>query len=215
VQTGRRHDLEFGKGVVKVRVNLAQPEKWRERTVYLWAPILILGGSVLLVYLVLVSARQFAEYRKVDRTVSRYEAEVQETQAKEVRLTSVLRQPETLKLYAQINFLNSLIEQKKVSLSGLTLEVAKLLPSQVRITGLALAGTTKGPVIEISVEGAVNQVTGTFLNNLEASPDFEGVTVLDQSFGAENQPGNLVSLTCSARYIGKTLPGPEAAKAEP
>ncbi|MGH9352641.1 MAG: hypothetical protein ACRD2G_10850 [Terriglobia bacterium] len=200
---------------MKVRVNLAQPEKWRERTVYVWAPILILGGSVLLVYLIFASARQFAEYRKVDRAVVRYEAEVHETKTKGIHLTAVLRQPQTLKLYAQINFLNSLIEQKKLSLSGLTLKVAKFLPSQVRITGLALAETTKGPVIEISVEGAVNQVTGAFLNNLEASPDFEGVTVLDQSFGAENQPGNLVSLTCSARYIGKTLQGPEAAKAEP
>ncbi|MGH9401228.1 MAG: PilN domain-containing protein [Terriglobia bacterium] len=200
---------------MKVRVNLAQPEKWRERTVYLWAPVLVLVGVVLLVHLISVSARQFVEYQKVHRSVLRYEAEVHETQAKEIRLKAVLHQPGTLKLYGQINFLNSLIEQKKVSLSGLTIEVARLLPGQVRITGLSLADTAKGPVIQISVEGAVNQVTGVFLSNLEASPDFEGVTVLDQSFGTENQPGNLVSLTCSARYIGKTLPGLEAAKAEP
>lgn len=200
---------------MRIRVNLAQPEKWSERTVYLWAPVLILAGSALLAYLLFLAGRQFAEYRKVDRTVTRYEAEVHETQVQEVRLTSLLRQPETLKLYAQINFLNDLIEQKKLSLSGLTLEVAKLLPSQVRITGLALGETNKGPVIEISVEGSVNQVTGAFLNNLEASPDFEGVTVIDQSFAAENQSTNLVSLTCSARYVGKTLPGPEADKAKP
>lgn len=198
---------------MKVRINLAQPASWRERTVYLWAPVLILCAGALLAFLCFVSGREFLEYRKVDRAVLRYQAEIQETQAQEARLGAVLRLPETLKLYAQINFLNGLIEQKRLSLSGLTLEVAKLLPDQVRITGLALGETTKGPVIEISVEGAPRQVTGAFLNNLEGSPDFDGVTVVNQSFADETQQANLVSLTCSARYIGKTLP--EEAKAEP
>lgn len=198
---------------MKVRINLAQPPNWRERTVYLWAPVLILCAGALLAYLVFTSGREFAEYRRVDRAVLRDQAEIHETQAQEARLSAALRRPETLKLYAQINFLNNLIEQKKLSLSGLTLEVAKLLPDQVRITGLALGETSKGPEIEISVEGAPRQVTGAFLNNLESSPDFDGVTVVSQSFADETQQSNLISLTCSARYIGKTLP--EEDKAEP
>lgn len=198
---------------MRVRINLARPANWRERTVYLWAPVLILCAGALLGYLVFASGREFAEYRRVDRAVLRDQAEIHETQAQEARLSMALRRPETLKLYAQINFLNNLIEQKKLSLSGLTLEVAKLLPDQVRITGLALGETAKGPEIEISVEGAPRQVTGAFLNNLESSPDFDGVTVVSQSFADVTQQANLISLTCSARYIGKTPPGED--KAEP
>lgn len=195
---------------MKIRVNLARPEKFAERAVFLWAPPLALIGAALLVFLIFSSARSFIEYRKADRAVIRYQAEVGEIQAQRARVDALLHRPDTLKLYSQINFLNSLIEQKKLSLSGLTLDVAKLLPEQARITGLGLAETARGPVVQISVEGSADVVTGAFLSNLEASPEFDGVTVIDQSFGADNQPSNDVLLTCSARYIGPRAPGREA-----
>lgn len=195
---------------MKVTVNLARPEKFAERAVLLWAPPLLLVGAALLAFLIFNSARSFIAYRKADRAVVRYQSEVRELQAREARVNALLHQPDTLKLYSQINFLNSLIEQKKLSLSGLTLDVAKLLPEQARITGLGLAETAKGPVVQISVEGSADVVTGVFLSNLEASPEFDGVTVIDQSFGTENQSSNDVLLTCSARYIGPDAPGREA-----
>lgn len=200
---------------MNIRVNLAERESRTERTVYLWASVGVLLGAALLIHFFFVAGRQVKEYEKVHRAVLQYQAESREFETKENSLRAVLRQPATLKLYSQINFLNSLIEERKVSLSGLTLEVSKLLPDQVRITGLSLADAAGGPVVEISVEGSVRQVTGVFLNNLEASPDFDAVTVLDQAFETQSEPGNLVSLTCSARYIGSLLPGAETDRGRP
>lgn len=202
---------------MKIGINLAQPENRLERSVYLWAPVGMLLAAVLLAHLCLASAQQLMQYRKVHRSVMQYQAEVRGIQAQEQRLQSALRQPATLRLYSQINFLNSLIAQKKVSLSGLTLEVAKLLPPQARILALSLDGTARGrgPVVEVRVEGSASQVAGEFLSHLEASPDFDTVTVLDQSFEPQSVQPNMVSLTCSARFVGKTLPGQGLDQAQP
>ncbi|MGH9398117.1 MAG: hypothetical protein ACRD18_14855 [Terriglobia bacterium] len=200
---------------MRIQINLAHPESRIERSVYVWTPVVILVAAVLLVRLLFSAGHEYVQYRSVHHSALRYQAEVQEMQVKEVRLGSVLRRPETLKLYGQINFLNGLIDQKRVSLSGLTLKVARLLPAQARITGLALVETEKGPVVDISVEGSGHAVAGEFLNNLEGSPDFDGITVTDQSFAQTGPEKGLVTLTCSARYVGKTVPGARAEQAQP
>ncbi|MGH9435160.1 MAG: hypothetical protein ACRD06_04070 [Terriglobia bacterium] len=188
---------------MKIRINLARPESRAERTVYVWAPILIVLAAVLLVRIAYSAGREFTEYRRVHHSTMLYTAEIQEMQTKEIRLAAVLRRPQTVKLYGQINFLNELMEQKRVSLSGLTLKVARLLPDQARITGLALVETGKGPLIRITVEGTGRDVAGEFLNHLEDSPDFDGITVTDQSFGQSGPEKGLVTLTCDARYVGE------------
>ncbi|MDE3180308.1 MAG: hypothetical protein KGM47_11700 [Acidobacteriota bacterium] len=188
---------------MRVGINLARPESRIERSVYLWAPILTLAAVIVLVRLVFFAGHQFTVYRAAQHSTLRYQAETQEMQAKQARLAASLRQPGTLKLYNQITFLNQLIDQKRVSLSSLTLKVAHLLPAQSRITALALKATPSGPVIDISIEGNGDAVAGQFLNNLEASPDFDGITVTDQSFDQSGSQKGLVALTCSARYVGK------------
>ncbi|MGH9407535.1 MAG: hypothetical protein ACRD3D_17075 [Terriglobia bacterium] len=200
---------------MRIRVNLAQPESRAERMVYLWAPLAVLVALALFARFSYVTGKQVIEYRNVHRSVLRYQAETREIRTNEERLSARLRQPATLELYAQTNFLNALIDQKKVPLSGLTLAIAKLLPEQVRITGLSLSGGAGAPVVEVSVEGALDQVTGNFLDHLEKSPDFESVTVMNQAFESQKQQRDLVSLTCSARYVGPPLPGSAPDRAQP
>lgn len=188
---------------MRVRINLAQPSSRVERSVYLWAPVAIAVAALLLARLSYSAGQAFIAYRGVHQQTLRYQAEVREMQSKEVRAGSMLRRPETRKLYGQINFLNELIAEKQVSLSGVTLKVSRLLPAEARITGLALVQSQKGLIADMSIEGAGQAVTGEFLNNLEDSPDFDDITVTGQSFIQTGPEKGLVTLTCNARYVGK------------
>lgn len=191
---------------MKIDLNLAQPENRVERLLFLWAPALIILTLILLIRVLMTAQHEFAAYRRVHQSILRYQAETEEMRSQAVRAKALLGQPTTLKLYQQINFLNALIKQKKVSLSALTLKVTRLLPDQTRLAGLSLAEAEGGPIVELSVEGNGNEAVYAFLNRLESSPDFDGVTVTDQSFGSQVQDKGIVTLTCSARYVGEEQP---------
>lgn len=191
---------------MKLDLNLAQPESRVERSLFLWAPLLIALTLLLLIRILAVAEHDFTAYRRVHQSVLRYEAETGEMRSQAVRANALLGQAATVKLYQQINFLNALIRQKKVSLSALTLKVTRLLPDQTRLDELSLAETGDGPVVELSVEGDGNEAVYDFLNRLESSPDFDAVTVTNQSFASQTQDKGFVILTCSARYVGKEGP---------
>lgn len=192
---------------MRIAVNLARRERLTERTVYLWAPVLIFVTGAALVFLAVSAFREFAAYRTVHQSVLRYQSETHEMQTREMRLAGELRKPETLQLYRQINFLNGLMGQKRVSLSALTLAVARLVPDQARLASLALVTSKDGPVVSVSVEGPSQAVVDEFLNRLEGSPDFDQVTVSNQAFAQSGTEKGLVTLTCSAQYAAKEFSG--------
>ncbi|MGH9470256.1 MAG: hypothetical protein ACRD1N_07935 [Terriglobia bacterium] len=187
---------------MKIDLNLAQPQSRAERWLFFWAPLLIALTAAALVWVLIAAGREFRSYRQAHRTVLRYTAEIGEMHENENRAQAMLRQPPTLALYRQIGFLNALIEQKKVSLASLTLEVTRLLPPQTRLAGLSLVQSDCGPFVELSIEGNGSAAVYSFLSRIEASPDFDAVTVTDQSFATQPQEKGLVTLTCSARYVG-------------
>lgn len=188
---------------MRIAVNLARRESMSERTVYAWAPVLIFVAGAALVLLAVSGYSAFAAYRAAHQSVLRYQAETQEMQSRGMRMAGELRKPETLRLYGQISFLNGLIGQKRVSLSALTLDVARLVPEQARLASLALVTTKDGPVVNVKVEGPSQTVVDEFLKRLEDSPDFGQVTVSNQAFATSGLEKGLVTLTCSAQYAGK------------
>jgi len=191
---------------MKIAVNLAHPKARFERSLYFWASALVILGLALLIRILVVTGREAVEYRKVSRSVLSYQGEIGDLRNRESRLRVALRQPATQQLYDQISFLNSLILQKQVSLSGLTLKLSGLLPSQARLTSLALVESHGGPTVELSVEGAGNDSVYSFLSRLEGSPDFDSVAVTNQAFEPQGPDKGDVTLSCSARYVGGRLP---------
>jgi len=193
---------------MKIDINLASPESRLRRMLRYAAPVVMVLAAALFVQIVVAAGRQFEEYRKVHRSILRYQAEISELRIREAASQAVLRGAPTVKLYQQINFLNSLIDQKKVSLSGLTSKVTRLLPGQARLTSLSLTQTQDGPTVKFSVEGAESAAVYQFLRNLERSPDFNAVTVTDQAFDTNGTNKGMVTLTCSARYVGAEWSNP-------
>jgi hypothetical protein len=200
---------------MKIDINLASPESRLHRMLRYAAPMVIVLAAALLIQTLMAAGRQFDEYRKVHRSILRYRAEINELQVREAKAQQILRGEPTVRLYQQINFLNSLIDQKKVSLSGLTSKVTRLLPSQARLTSLSLTESQDGPMVKFSVEGAESEAVYQFLRNLERSPDFNAVTVMDQAFDTNGASKGMVTLTCSARYVGAEGVNPAAGGRQP
>ncbi|MGH9356273.1 MAG: hypothetical protein ACRD10_09105 [Terriglobia bacterium] len=191
---------------MKTELNLARPASRFERSLRIWGPALVTVAAVLLIRVGIVTGREVVEYRKVSRSVLRYQGEIGDLRGRESHLQAVLRRPATRELYDRISFLNSLITQKQVSLSRLTMKLSGLLPSQARLTSLALVQTLGGPTVELSVEGAGDEPVYAFLTRLEDSPDFDSVAITNQAFEQQGPGRGNVVLSCSARYVGGSLP---------
>ncbi len=186
---------------MKVSLNLSLAQSFRQRHVVAWAVPLLVVSAVLLLRLGLSIEANWKEYRGVRQSVERERSRQNELAAKEAALKGNLDQPENRALLREVKFVNSVIEQRRLSVTGLTEKVTVLLPPQVRLAALSLPDSSGDPVVHFGVEGMSEEPVETFLTNLEDSPDFRDVSLLSQGF-EEKGNGAPVSITCTARYVG-------------
>lgn len=190
---------------MRINLNLGKTENPFERYMFVWAvPALVVAGLVL-AHGIYVGARDFRQVRRVQKSVLQYEGQISILRDKANRAQQMLVRPSTRELERKADFLNSLIEQKQVSLSEVTLKMTRLLPDEARLAGLAVIPTKATPQVQVSVEGKTAQALDAFLDNLEQSPDFSGVVVSNQAFEKPGPQGSLFALKCKANYVGSRM----------
>jgi hypothetical protein len=191
---------------MKLTLNLSTAPSPHERYALAWAvptAVIALAGLVLLS---LLAVRNFREYRRVHRWVLETEQTEARLRRQEMTLRREFERPELQQVYLQVHFVNSLIGQKQFSLTELTEKVSKLLPGEVRLTGLALPRGEKDPVVRFTVAGNSEEAVETFLSNLEDSADFAEVAILNQGFAQEGAGQGPVTIACAARYVTGRAP---------
>jgi Tfp pilus assembly protein PilN len=186
---------------MKVSLNLSLAQSFRQRHVVAWAVPLLAVSGLLLFRLALSIQGNWKQYGAIRQSVQREESRQNELASQEAAVKAKLEQPENRALLREVKFVNSVIEQRRLSITGLTEKVTVLLPPQVRLAALSLPDSSGDPVVHFGIEGTGEEPVETFLTNLEDSPDFKDVSLLSQGF---EQKGNgvPVSITCTARYVG-------------
>jgi hypothetical protein len=187
---------------MKLALNLATAPSPHERYALAWAVPTAVVALAGLVMLSLLAGRNFREYRRVRQSVMEAERAEAGLRSRELELRRELEQPQLRQVYRQVQFVNSLIDQKRFSVTELTGKVSKLLPGQVRLTGLALSRAQEDPVVRFTVAGNSEEAVELFLSNLEDSPDFAAVTIISQGFAQEGAGQGPVTIACAARYVG-------------
>lgn len=186
---------------MKVSLNLSLAQSFRQRHVVAWSVPLLLVSLFLLFRLALSIQANWREYRGIRQSVEREQSRLNALAAQATGLRGKLEQPENRALLREVQFVNSVIEQRRLSFTGLTEKVTLLLPPQVRLAAMSLPDSSGDPIVHFGVEGASEEPVETFLTNLEDSPDFRDVSLLSQGF-EEKGNGAPVSITCTARYVG-------------
>jgi hypothetical protein len=117
-------------------------------------------------------------------------------------LARKLDEPDNRALLHEVQFINYLIDERRLSFGELTDKVTALLPPQARLSGLSMPDASGDPVVHFAIEGSGEEPVETFLTNLENSPDFKDVIITNQGFEEKESGGAPVSITCNARYVG-------------
>ncbi|MGB7592150.1 MAG: PilN domain-containing protein [Terriglobia bacterium] len=195
---------------MKVVLNLAIPPSARERYALYWAIPATLLGVTGLAFLLLFTVRSFREYKAVQKSVAEQQGRENTLRAQEMALRKQLEEPESRRLLDDVQFVNTLIEKKRVSLSGLATDITDLMPDEVRLTGLALAPEGQELAVRFVITGKSEEAVERFLSDLEDSPHFKDVAIVNQGFEQTGAASELENIACTAHY----LPGESEASGE-
>jgi Tfp pilus assembly protein PilN len=195
---------------MKVVLNLAIPPSARERYALYWAIPATLLGVTGLAFLLLFTVRSFREYRAVQKSVAEQQGRENTLRAQEMALRNQLEEPEYRRLLDDVQFVNALIEKKRVSLTGLAADITDLMPDEVRLTGLALAPEGQELAVRFVITGKSEEAIERFLSDLEDSPHFKDVAIVNQGFEQTGAASELENIACTAHY----MPGESEASGE-
>jgi Tfp pilus assembly protein PilN len=195
---------------MKVVLNLAIPPSARERYALYWAIPATLLGVTGLAFLLLFTVRSFRAYRAVQKSVAEQQGRENTLRAQEMALRKQLEEPEYRRLLDDVQFVNALIEKKRVSLPGLAADITDLMPDEVRLTGLALAPEGQELAVRFVITGKSEEAIERFLSDLEDSPHFKDVAIVNQGFEQTGAASELENIACTAHY----LPGESEAAGE-
>jgi len=185
---------------MKIELNLSPSQSLRQRHVLAWSLPLLVISVALLVRLGFSIQRNWSEYRSVDRSVAREQDRRNELAGREADLKRHLDQPENRALLREVQFVNSVIDERRFSFTEMESKVTALLPPEVRLTALSMPDSGGEPLIRIGVEGSSEGPVETFLINIEDSPDFKDTMITGTGFD-EKGNGAPVGISCTARYV--------------
>ena len=148
---------------MKVTLNLAIPPRASERYALHWAIPATLLGIAGLYFLLSPTLRSFREYRAVHTSVLAYQQRENALRARELELRRQLEGPQSRLLLSNVQFVNQLIDENRVSLNGLVRDITELIPDEVRLTGLAMSAGGQDLAIRFVISGKSEEAIETFL----------------------------------------------------
>jgi len=187
-----------------ITLNLAPAESARDRYALAWGMPVALAGAAVLVLAGRGALHEFREYRDVARQVAEARQHVGDLRAQEEAVRRNFAEPANGELLRRANFVNLLIDQRRLSVAELCARLAELLPRDARLTGLALSASgeaANGYSIKLGIAAKSEEAVESFLNDLEDAADFREVAIINEGFLEESSQAGQVNITCTARYI--------------
>jgi Tfp pilus assembly protein PilN len=186
---------------MRVTLNLAIRPSLEQRYALYWAIPAVLVGLTALLFLSGSTLKSFREYRAVRVSVAAYQERENTLRTKEMALRRQLEGPQSRRLLDDVQFVNQLIEQNRVSLTGLAADLTDLIPDEVRLTALALASDGQQRTVRFVISGKNEEAIEAFLSNLEDSPHFKEVAIINEGFQEAGAASPLENIACTARYL--------------
>src|SRR5262249_10537703 len=139
------------------------------------------------------------------RRIQKLQARRMELTDQTLNLQAQLRQPGAQGTLRQMEFVNTLIGRKKLSLAELTTKIAALLPPDVRLANLVMLRSGNQSELRFQLAGRNEAALEAFMKNLQDSPDFADPTFTSESktesSGPQGSGPEETTLACQTRYI--------------
>jgi regulator of replication initiation timing len=201
---------------MRISLNFSYAESWRDRYALVWAipatTVGLLGALVLGIY----ALREFRQLREVRQQVAEVARRDDALRLQEDGLRRELASPQHRELLTKVRFVNTLIGQKRLSLTDLAGRLTEFLPENARLTALELNSKEKEEdyTLRMMIAAKNEEAVETFLARLKDAPDFADVAISNDGFQEETANPAEVQMACTARYLPAGKGNMEGSRAE-
>jgi len=182
-------------------LNLAIPPSAHERYALWWAVPATLLGIGGLAFILVFSLRSYRAFKAVQKSFVELQYRDNAVGVRELALRRQLDDRESRRVLDDVKFVNDLIEQKRVSLTGLAADITELIPDNVRLSALAMAPDGQEMALRFVITAKDATAVERFLSNLEDSPHFKDVAIINEGFEEASTTSELENIACTAHYL--------------
>ena len=197
---------------MRLNINLAsQPYEDARRFMITWSSVL--GGlSVILLVLTIILVKHWQNYRYMSTNLHREDQVLQDLNNKQRQGLDILNQASNKDVRDKSEFINSLIKRKEVSWTRIFVDLERLMPSHLRVLGIAPKLKDDKIMIEMVLDGDSRDKAAELARRMERSNVFRDAQIDDEALGSNNgQPDYHFHMT--AEYVaGLTLTTPDDEK---
>jgi Tfp pilus assembly protein PilN len=178
---------------MKLRLNIATAPQENNRPYIAGATFI---GAVALISLALLAHAAYASRRanvELRNETARLEQQIQTDEARQQDLEAYFNRPDVKQIRDRAEFLNSLIGQRAFPWTKIFMDLENTLPPGVRVVSIS-PKLVDGRADVSMVVGAENDESKLkFLEGIEKSPHFSGVTVDDEKVSEQgNDPDRIL-----------------------
>jgi type IV pilus assembly protein PilN len=187
---------------MRIPINLSSEPFRRDRPVLVASAVLSVVLTVLLIVLSSVAISERNRAKEAREAIAKAEGELKKIVDQQVRLETMMRQPQNAEVLERSQFINMLIARKGVSWTKIFHDLESVMPHNVRL--ISVRPQLNGPndlLLDMQVASQSDEPVSTLLMQLESSPMF-GTTTL-HSWLPPSQTEPLYRYRVSVTYAQK------------
>jgi hypothetical protein len=197
---------------MRLKINLAsQPYEDARRFLIAWSSVI---GVLALVLFVLTFGlvTNFRNFRERRANIDREQQVLQDLNAKQQQDLAILNRPDNKDVREKSQFINELIRRKEVSWTTIFTDLEQLMPSNLRVIGVAPRVQEDKIMIQMELAGDSRDRAAELARRMEKSNVFRDAQIVNETASAAPQPGQASSMRF--QMIAEYVPGQKLNKPE-
>ena len=202
---------------MRLKINLAtQPYEDARRFMIAWSSVL----GVLVLLLVVLSiglVRHWRQFRERREDIRREQQILQDLNAKQQQDLAILNRPDNRDVRQKSEFINDLIRRKEVSWTTIFTDLEQLMPSNLRVLGVAPRITEDKILVQMTLGGDSREKAFELARRMERSQVFRNAQIVNEATSGQAQPGqnDTWHFSVTAEYVpGQKLAKPDEKSAD-
>ncbi len=197
---------------MRLKINLAtQPYEDARRFLIAWSSVIGVL-AILLIALTIGLVSHWRQYRQRRANINREQQILQDLNAKQQQDLAILNRADNRDVREKSQFINELIRRKEVSWTTVFTDLEQLMPSHLRVLGVAPHYEEDKVMIQMQLAGDSRDRAAELARRMEKSRVFRDAQIISESAGGQAQPRqtDTMRFAITAEYVpGQTLAKPQ------
>jgi hypothetical protein len=185
---------------MKLRLNLATVPQENNRPFLAGAGLVFLVGFVFFIFLSHSAYASWSASRTLRAEIGHWQDQIRSDRAQRQQLSNYFHSPAAQNILDRSAFLNSLIDERSFPWTKIFVDLEQTLPPGVRVVSIAPKLVNGRAEVTLTIGAETDESKIQFLEAIEKSNVFSGMTVTDEKRYPEPQASDKIVLNLKVWY---------------